>query len=245
MTNLVYPQLTTGALAQYPIKRSKTVHTAVNQMEDGFKVLYFDPQGSTLSWDLEYAGLTQEEMTGLQGLFEGCSGRFRSFLFMDPVGNLLGPTWQCSPLINASGSTFTNTGTIDAEVYQTLPVPAGYRYTFSLWNNTSNDPTARVTVNRRGPVSQQQDVLALTSSPIVSSGALNDSGMGFTIAVLLQPGQAIDLSQAQLEAQPSVSPYRPAIGGVYPNAHWGMDELIFVADAPNSLNTKVTIETHV
>ena len=70
MTSLIYPQLTTGALAQYPIKRSKAVHTAVNRMEDGSKILYFDTQGSTLSWDLQYAGLAQQEMTALQALFE-------------------------------------------------------------------------------------------------------------------------------------------------------------------------------
>jgi hypothetical protein len=245
MTSLIYPQLTTGALAQYPIKRSKAVHTAVNRMEDGSKILYFDTQGSTLSWDLQYAGLAQQEMTALQALFESCSGRFRAFLFIDPVGNLLGPDWLRSPLIGVSGSTFTNTGIVAAEVYQTLPIPAGYRYTFSLWNNAASDPGARITINRRGSESQQQDVLPLTSSPVVSSGTLSDAGTGFTIAVLLQPGQAIDLSQAQLEAQPSASPYRPAMGGVYPNAHWGIDELVFVADGPNSFSTKIRIETHV
>ena len=130
------------------------------------------------------------------------------------MGNLLGPDWLRSPLIGVSGSTFTNTGIVAAEVYQTLPIPAGYRYTFSLWNNAASDPAARITINRRGSESQQQDVLPLISSPVVSSGTLSDAGTGFTVAVLLQPGQAIDLSQAQLEAQPSASPYRPAMGSL-------------------------------
>jgi hypothetical protein len=245
MTDLFYPQLSTGALAQYPVKRSKTVHTAVNRMEDGSKVLYFDTQGSTLSWNLEYTGLTQQEMTALQTLFENCAGGFRVFTFLDPVGNLLGPVWQYSPLITASGLRFTNTGITTQEILQTLPIPAGYIYTFSLWDNLTDDPAATVTINRRGPNSQRQDILPLAANPIISSGALNDTGNVFTIAVQLQPGQTVDLTQAQLEAQPSPSPFRPATGGVYTNAHWAMDELIFVADGLDSFQTKFTIETHV
>jgi hypothetical protein len=245
MTDLFYPQLTTGTMAQYPVKRSKTMHTAVNQMEDGSKVLYFDTQGSTLRWDLEYTGLTQQEMTALQTLFESCAGSFRAFTFLDPVSNLLGSAWQHSSLINASGLKFTNTGITALEVLQALPIPAGYTYTFSVWGNTSDDPAATVAVNRRGPNSEQQDILPLAANPIISSGALNDTGGIFTIAVQLQPGQTVDLTQAQLEAQPSPSPFRPPVGGVYPNAHWATDELIFVADGPDSFNTKFTLETHV
>lgn len=245
-TDLFYPQLSTGTLAQYPVKRSKTAHTAVNRMEDGSKVLYFDTQGSTLSWDLEYTGLTQQEMTALQTLFENCAGGFRAFTFLDPVGNLLGPVWQYSPLITASGLRFTNTGITAQEVLQTLPIPAGYTYTFSLWGNISDDPAATVTINWRGPNnSQRQDILPLAANPIVSSGALNDAGNIFTIAVQLQPGQTVDLTQSQLEAQPSPSPFRPPTGSVYTNAHWAMDELLFAADAPDSFKTKFTIETHV
>lgn len=245
MTNLFFPQLSTGALAQYPVKRIKTVHTAINRMEDGSKVLYFDTQGSTLTWELDYVELTQLEMAALENLFEACSGPFRAFTFLDPVGNLLGPVWQHSPLIGVSGSTFTNTGNVALEVFQTLAIPAGYRYTFSLWGAATLDPAATLTINRRGPNSQQQDVISLTSNPVISTGALNDTAASFTLAVVLQPGQTVDLSQTQLEAQPSASPFRTAAGGVYSNAHWAIDELIFTADGPDSFATKVKIETHV
>ena len=68
MSNLFFPQLSTGALAQYPITRTKSMHTVVNDMEDGSRISYFDPDGSTLIWDLSYTGLTQGEVNAMQSL---------------------------------------------------------------------------------------------------------------------------------------------------------------------------------
>ena len=81
---------------------------------------------------------------------------------------------------------------------------------------------------------------------MVSSGALADSEASFTVAIELQPGQTLDLEQAQLEAQLSPSAFRPAsnTGGIYQKAHWAMNELLFQADAPDSFSTSFTIETY-
>jgi hypothetical protein len=111
--------------------------------------------------------------------------------------------------------------------------------------NPAADPSANISIFANGPNTQNQIVLSLNRPLLVYSGALADSGLGFSIKVQLQPGQSIDLSQAQLEAQPAPSPFRPATGGVYTNAHWGSDELTFVAEGPNSFNTNFSIVTHV
>jgi hypothetical protein len=87
--------------------------------------------------------------------------------------------------------------------------------------------------------------LPANTSRLVSSGALFDAGTGFTVAMRLQPGQSVDISQAQLEAQPAPSPFRKASNGVYANAHWAIDALTFTAQGPNSFSTKFSIETHV
>lgn len=245
MANLFFPQLSTGTLSQYPIKRVKSVHTAGYMAEDGTKIMYFDPDGSSLMWQLSYSGLNSEEVTALETLFEGCCGQFHAFTFLDPVGNLLGSTWQADPNIQVSGTVYTNSGNAPASASQTLPIPAGYTYCFSLPGNLSADPTATLTISASGPASQQQAVLSLNQPLLVYSGALVDTGATFTIGVQLQPGQSIDLSEAQLEAQPVPSPFRPAAGGVYTAAHWGTDELTFVAEGPNSYNTSFSIVTHV
>jgi hypothetical protein len=245
MANLFFPQLSSGALTQYPVKRVKNVHTAGYDSEDGSKIMYFDPNGSSLVWQLSYTGLTQDELTSLETLFESCCGQFRGFTFLDPVANLLTGHWQLDPLVQISGTVYANSGSAPASVSQTLPIPAGYVYTFSLTGDPTADPTATLTVIRRGPNSQKQTVIPLNQSLLVSSDILADSGIGFSIAVQLQPGQSIDLGQAQLEAQPSPSPFRPPQGGVYTDAHWASDQLTFVADGPNSYSTKFNIETHV
>jgi hypothetical protein len=102
-----------------------------------------------------------------------------------------------------------------------------------------------LTLIRRSTNAQQQATLPLNSARLISSGVLADPGTGLTVAVQLQAGQSVDLGQAQLEAQPAPSPFRTAEGGVYPDAHWAVDELLFMATGPNSFSTKFSIETHV
>lgn len=245
MAELFFPQLSTGALTQYPIKRVKSVHTAGYMAEDGTKVMYFDPNGGSLTWQLSYAALTQDEVTSLETLFEACSGQFRAFTFLDPLANLLGTQWQPDATVQLSGSIATNTGAVTAGVSQSLAIPADYTYAFSVPGDLSADPAANISILASGPNSQNQVVRSLNQPLLVYSGALVDTGLGFTIKIQLQPGQRIDLSQAQLEAQPAPSPFRPALGGVYTNAHWGGDELTFVAEGPNLFNTNFSIVTHV
>jgi hypothetical protein len=245
MANLFFPQLLTGALIQYPVKRTKIVHTAGIQAEDGSVISYLDPNLSTLSWGLTYADINGTEVSMLQALFDNCRGRFRPFTFLDPLANLLTSEWQVGPTIQIAGSTYINAGNAPQEIYQKLAIPAAYVYSFSVAGNAGADPSAKLALIRRGTTAEQRTSLPLNQSLLVSSGALPDPGTIFTVALELQPGQAIDLGQAQLEAQPAPSAFRPTLGGVYPNAHWAVDELLFTATGPDTFSTRFIIETHV
>src|SRR5690242_8751947 len=132
MPDLFFPQLATGCLVQYPLKRTKSVHTVMNEMADGSTLMSADPGGSLLNWNLTYAGISVDEVGALQNLFNAARGRLRAFTFPDPLSNLLSTTWQYSPLIQVNGSTYTNTGSAPAEFSQTLPLPASYQFCFSL-----------------------------------------------------------------------------------------------------------------
>ena len=246
MSNLFFPQLSTGALAQYPIKRTKSVHTVVNDTEDGSRISYFDPDGSVLIWDLTYTGLTQAEVNEMQSLFDACYGPLRAFTFIDPTANLLSPIWQHSPLITVQGSAYTNRSNSVLEISQTFAIPAGYQYCFSVVSSTANGTAGSLALIRRGPNSQQRDFFSLAQRQMVSSGALADGGSSFTIAIELQPGQTFDFEQAQLEAQVAPSAFRPAsnTSGIYPKAHWAVNELLLQAEAPDSFSTRFTIETY-
>jgi hypothetical protein len=236
MDNLFFPQ--------YPVKRTKSVHTPGTESEDGTRVMYFDPFATRLEWQLSYRALKESEMLQLQALFDACRGRFRSFSFLDPIGNLLSGSWQLGPHIQRSGSVYNNTGNAPEEVSQTLAIPTNYVYTFSLFSAVS-DADSNVTLVRRGQTTEHADVLQIVEGRLVSSGALSEVATGFTAAVRLNPGQSIDLERAQLEAQPGPGDFRAATGGVYTNAHWAIDQLIFSADALDSFSTSFSIEAKV
>src|SRR5271154_2484239 len=106
MSKLVFPQLSTGALAQFPIRKSNSVHTVTNVLEDGTVLAYADPNSGCLRWDLSYAALSSLEVSALQSLFESSSGRWAPFTFIDPTGNMFGfsadltaPAWQTQGLL--------------------------------------------------------------------------------------------------------------------------------------------------
>jgi hypothetical protein len=263
MANLFYPQLTSGALAQYPIRKVRLARTVKNVLPDGSMILYSDPNGAQLLWQLSYAELSDVDVQALQAHFAACVGPFHAFTFIDPTDNMLVSSsdmttspWQTASLIHvATGATdptggtgaFTvsNTGQANQEITQILQVPSGYQYCFSIFA-TSTNPSA-ITMIRQGSVAQEQASVSIGPNwtRVVSTGALSDSGVGFTIGISLAPGQQVQLYGPQLEAQLVPSRYRPTAeaGGVYANAHWGTDQLAFTADAPNLSSTAFSIET--
>lgn len=245
MADLFFPQLATGALVQYPVKRTKSLQTVSTQAEDGSVIAYFDPRGSRLTWQLEYSGITQAEADRLQNLFDACAGRFRAFTFIDPLANLLKSEWQIGTGVDEAGGVFTNIGNNAAEVWQTFSIPSGYAYCFSLPGDVAASIGAMLTLIRRGSVTEELVTQPLRDGLLASSGALDDAGVGFTVAVRIQPGQRVDLSKAQLDAQPSPSMFRKPQGGVYPSAHWAVDELVFTAMGPDLYSTTFSIEADV
>jgi len=69
MSMLVYPQLGTGAISQYPIKKTRRVRTVINEAADGSTVRLADPAGETTEWQLDYAEIGDEEAAALHQRF--------------------------------------------------------------------------------------------------------------------------------------------------------------------------------
>ncbi len=263
MANLYYPQLTSGALAQYPIRKTKTVRTIKNLLADGTLVLYVDPNGSQLLWQLQYTELSSSDLAAIQQHFSACSGPLQAFTFIDPTDNMLvfssdltAAGWQSPALMTVTpgsidpdgGSaafTVVNTSQSTLEISQRLDVPANYQYCFSAYARSQS--TATVTLVRNGPSATEESTVSIGPnwSRVVSSGRLADPGEGFSVAIGLAAGQEVELYGPQLEAQTVPSRYRPTVatGGVYANAHWAVNELAIIAEAPNLFSTSFTIET--
>src|ERR1041385_3764490 len=86
---LVFPQLQSGSATLYPVVRRNLTRTVQNQLPDGSAVVFADSDAAVREWELHLAGLTLEEWTAIDTLFQAVSGRLTSFTFLDPVGNLL------------------------------------------------------------------------------------------------------------------------------------------------------------
>lgn len=257
-----YPQLQSGAIAQYPVSRTRALRTISNFLHDGSVVLLADPDASTMYWQLNYEGLTDAERNALQALFDACGGRFRRFTFIDPVGNLftesgnlVASVWQHSALIElmpdqpdafgGTGATIvTNTGQAALSLSQMLAIPAQYQYCFSLYAKSSAAGSLTL-LRKSGDIEDRQSTsIDTTWQRLASSGALNAGEESFTAGIELAPGQQVEVCGLQLEAQlaPSIYQGTGAQGGVYPNAHWVSDSLLFAADGPGLFSTQIEIE---
>lgn len=265
MANLYYPQLSSGALAQYPIKKTRLFRTIKNVLPDGNLYLFSDPGYSHLLWTLSYSGLSGSDLQTLQAHFAACNGPFHAFTFIDPADNMLlwssdltNSVWQSSSLIHIQANTadpfggstaftITNNGQANQEFSQTIGVPAGYQYCFSVY--LASVQPAVATLVRSGSSTTQSMSAPVSASwqRIVSSGQLSDSGTVFTVGLTLLPGQQLLVYGPQLEPQISPSSYRATTqtSGVYPNSHWSVEQLPIAATAPDLFSTAFTIETAV
>src|SRR6185295_571912 len=108
---LVYPQLRSNALGQYPIRRRRTLRTVINTAGDERTVRLTDPGAEMTEWRLEYRGLIESEAAALRAFFAQCEGTLNGVTFLDPAGNLLGwsetlsdAVWTRGPLLSVAGA---------------------------------------------------------------------------------------------------------------------------------------------
>src|SRR5271157_2766382 len=108
---LVYPQLTSGALGQFPMVRRRRARTIVNSAADGSSVKLGDPGAAGTEWQLAYTGLSDTELAALQQFFLATEGSLNGFTFLDPAANLLAwsevlndSAWSADPQLTLQGS---------------------------------------------------------------------------------------------------------------------------------------------
>lgn len=262
MANLYFPQLTSGAYAQYPLEKTRAARTIKNVLADGSMIVFADPGNSRLYWQLAFAELSWVEANALQAHFDACAGPVRAFTFIDPTANMLAwssdlnaAVWSKSGLVRCVGGaadavgtssafTVTNNATIAEDITQTLLVPANYHYCFSVYVRSA--APSSITLVRGGASTE-----AVTSYDIgpdwtrlISAGELGDAATEFSVAIRLAAGQQVTLYAPQLEPQLAPSRYRAtsANSGVYPKSHWAVDNLVITATAPNLFSTAFSIE---
>jgi hypothetical protein len=250
-----YPQLISGALSQFPLRKRRQTRTVMNNLADGSSIKLADAYGGSTGWRLEYAGLTDAETASLRQFFESCEGSLNGFTFVDPAGNLLAwsedltnSVWQPDPLLTVTGGvadpsggkqgySLTNSGAAAQGLNQTLNVPGGYVYSLSVYAQASPATSATLSIG-----SQSKTVAIGPSWTRVSFTASGDpTATSIAFAIQCPPG-AVSIFGPQVEAQPAASSYkRSSTGGVYENARFQDDALPCTSTAPNQNSVTVNI----
>jgi len=258
---LYFPQLATGATAQFPMEWMLIHRTIFNRTPDGTLVKLDDPNASGIRWTLRYQGLTEAERAAVETLFRDTEGRLHTFVFLDPRGNLLmwsedlsKTVWrkdggvQIAPDVpNPEGaeraSRITNTAQIDQGIEQTVDVPGWFHYCFSFQARAASKTRMILSIsNSDGSIAR--DLYATDNWALYwCSGQLNGSAEELTCRVALEAGSAIDAFGFQLAAQPNPSAYNRTYSrsGVYRRSRFMNDELRFVAHGIDNHAVTVTV----
>jgi len=262
MADLIFPQLTSGAMVQYPIRKRTNIRTIKNLLADGTVFAAADPGANQMVWTLTYVDLPLPDVEALQSHFEACAGQFRAFTFLDPTDNLLAYsadlTQSCwvtpaglivqagiaDPNGGNGGLSVTNVSAAALNISQTLAAPVNFQYCFSVY--AASAVTTTCSLFRSSANAQQAEVARVGPnwSRLSSSGVLDDTGLGITVGISLAPAQTLMLFGPQVEPQFEPSRFRPTFsnGGLYSNAHWADAELVFNAEGPDLFSTAFNIE---
>jgi phage-related protein len=80
----IFPQLKTGAVAQYPMVRRQEFRNQTVRFVDGSEQRYRDSAGVRQSWQVALSGLDEHELAAIEEFFVVNQGSFGSFQFTDP-----------------------------------------------------------------------------------------------------------------------------------------------------------------
>ena len=253
---LVYPQLATGALGQFPIQKRRRTRTVVNQAADGTSIKLGDPAAETIEWRLNYAGLSDAELEALQQFFTATEGSLQGFTFLDPTANLMSWSGQLDNAVWSRGSFLavagqgadplggtnawhaSNSGAGPQSICQTISAPGGYLYCLSAYAR-ADQPT---TVTMLRGTDRADRAVGTEWSRIQFAGSGDAAATSMVFGLELPAHATVDVFGLQVEPQGGASSYKAAsLGGVYEGARFRDDILSFTTTAVNCHSATVNI----
>jgi hypothetical protein len=236
----LFPQIGTGSVAQFPLTRSQTWRTIMNQLESTEQIMLPDAAASQIVWRLGYQDLTDTETGALSSLFASSRGSFGAFTFIDPMANLLGwsedlsqAVWQLGLLQYASGlsdplgtlraSSITNPSAGPQTLEQTVALPGSYIACFSVY--LRSDTAGSVTLHRDG--TSVTVAVGPAWQRVYVNGAGSSGAVQASFSISVAAAQTIDVWGWQVEVQPYPSAYRQTTAprGIYEETYFENDEL--------------------
>ena len=243
-----YPQLTSGALSQFPVQKNRLTRTVVNRASDGSTIKLADPAAEVTEWLLTYKDLSDDEAEALRAFFAAAEGTLHGFTFLDPAGNLLAwsdqldqSAWQKDPLLSINGGVgdprggtrawrLSNGGGAGQAMGQTLAAPGEYQYCLSAYVRAAQATSVVLTAG--GQTARRAATTEWTRIALASNADAQATSVRFAIEVGAR--EAVEVYGLQVEAQTAASGYKASTrGGVYENAHLGDDVLAITCTDAN------------
>ncbi len=242
---LVFPQLSTGAAAQYPIRCQLSQRTIQCAMEDGTTISLADRAANYLRWRIAFQDLSDDETRALCSFFAATQGNLLPFLFLDPTANLLLCSEDYSQQVwNNGGLTFDvaivdplggthaarahNDAARDLTISQLTQVPGLAQVCFSVYLRAAAASTVLLTRTAGTQSQVAQAAVSDTWQRFYLSGSLPGVCDVSQFAITVAAGTSLELFGPQLDAQMTPSTYITAGGGnsgVYANARFDIKQL--------------------
>jgi hypothetical protein len=255
-----FPQIGLGAMAQFPLTRSRKWRAILNSLESSEQIILPDTAAGQVEWRLSYQDLTDAEAATLSSLFAASQGSFGAFIFIDPLANLLAWSedlsqvgWEFGLLQNASGVddplgtqrawSVSNSSAASQALQQTLGMPGEYVACFSVYLRTG----AAGTVGLVRDGTQVNEAVGPAWQRFFVNGTGVAGAVESSFSLTVAAGQTIDVWGLQVEVQPYPSVYRQtsAAEGIYAETYFENDELKITSTSPGFSSCQISLMSRV
>ncbi len=260
---LFFPQLETGALAQYPLLKQRLERTIQNIAQDGSVISLYDIYAPQVRWTLDYECITDAETNLITSFFMSCEGSLQPFLFVDPTANLLlfneDLTQSCwvfssllqlttaiaDPMGGTAGVQVINSSQTSLPVTQTVSIPGQYTCAFSVYLRSSSVPCT-VTLSRsdgNNTASQSASPSSAWARFYLSSAFASSQSTLCEFSLMVPAESIVDVFGFQVDAQPQPGTYLPttSVNATYPFARFDMDQVTVASTGPSQNNLRLNI----
>jgi hypothetical protein len=232
----------------FPIAREACFLTRRNCLDDGTEYRTPEQAAPLYRWEIDLGGRSDAELRELEDSFLALGGPYESFVFLDPLANLLKwsedfsqAVWTKShpgdltvvagladPLGGNGGRTLINYGPVANSISQQLDAsPAGRQFTASIWLRSGTPAPVQLVLHDGGAESHSLAILPGSSwrRYWLTAGFGAEAGSKTVFRFDVPALGTLEAFGAQLMALPSPAPYSrtTTVSGFHPHCRFAND----------------------
>ena len=249
---LIFPQVSTGASAQYPIGKRLSQRSVQSAMENGTIIALADRSATYLRWKIVLHDLSDQEAKSLTDFFAATQGSLQSFLFLDPTTNLLvwsedfsqnawetaGVTFErtvADPFGGSNAARADNRSAATLNVAQQSQIPGSVQTCFSVYLRANAPVTVTLTQSAGNGSRSMAATVPTTWQRFYVSGMFPGVTASLRFAITIPAGTSVELFGPQVDAQVTPSRYVASTGwsGVCTSARFDGAQMDRIAAGPN------------